>query len=322
MKLMKTIIILGSNYSGSSAIFDYLSGRNDILDPFKSKELFIVESPYGILPFMSTVYDAIYPPVATEALDKLEWMLNRAAYPYRGFTCGYDLNNAIPKYQEKVQKYIESITEVHYTFRNQHFMLIKPWWKCLITSIAELFSLSNNFPQQRLPVSKEQFLAATKEFLHSLSEEIIQDNPDATGMVIEQAGSYWCPEKSLEIFNNAYVIKVSRDPRDQYISFRVSTGMKDVKTFVHWYKNIMAYDSIQTDRQDPHIKRIRFEDFVRDHECEREQLCSFLKIDPTVQSSYQPERSVKRIGKYKNKNLLSTTEIKFIEDELEDYIVE
>jgi len=322
---MKTIIILGSNYSGSSAIFDYLSGRNDILDPFRSKELFIVESPYGILPFMSTVYDAIYPPVATEALDKLEWMLNRAANPYRsyrGCTCGYDLNNVIPKYQEKVQKYIESITEVHYTFRNQHFMLIKPWWKCLITSIAELFSSSNTVSQQRLPVSKERFLAATKEFLHSLSEETSQKNPDAKGMVIDQAGSYWCPEKSLEIFNNAYVIKVSRDPRDQFISFRVSTGMKDVNTFVQWYKTIWAYDSIQTDRQDPHIKRIRFEDFVRDHEREREQLCSFLEIDPTVQSSYQPELSAKRIGKYKNKNLLSTTEKKFIEDELEDYIVE
>lgn len=316
--LIPSIIVLGSNYSGSGAVFDYLAGRGDILDPLDGKELNIIHNPYGILPFISTVYDSFYPTVAAEALDKLEWILKQGGYPKRGYNCGYNLEKYIPDYQIKIQHYINNITEVRYPFRSQHFILNQPRWKCLVITLAERIFQRRYTSIQRLPVSKERFLSATSDFLFSLIQERIEKHPDAKGSILNQAGSYWCPEKSLEIFKNPRVIIVSRDPRDQFVSLKKKKGLTDVKIFVQWYLSVMKHNSDEQDHFSSNIIKIQYEDFVLNHDLEKGRLCSFLNIDPTVPSDYRSDHSARNIGKYND--ALSNYEIQYIEDNLKDYI--
>lgn len=314
---MKPIIILGSNKSGSSAVVDYLAGRGDILNPLNGQELSIIQNPYGILSFISTVYDSFYPTVAAEALDKLEWMLKQGGYP-RGYKCGYNLEKYIPDYDRKIQHYINNITEVHFPFRSQHFILNQPKWKCLAITLAERLFQRRYTPIQRFPVSKERFLFATRDFLFTLIQEDIEKNPDAKGYILNQAGSYWCPEKSLEIFQNSRVITVSRDPRDQFVELKRIKGLTDVKIFVQWYQSVMEHNSHKQGELCNDIIKIQFEDFVLNHDMEKERLCSFLDIDSNVPSDYRSDLSARNIGKYNE--VLSNFEIQYIKDNLNDYI--
>lgn len=326
---MKTIITLGSRLSGSSAVFDYLNGREDIIDPLMGEELLIIQSPYGILSFLSTAYEAFHPLIASEALDKLEWFLDKAGYRTREFKCGYNMKQNIPHYHEKVKRYIRSITSINYYHKNAYAVFMKhSWWKCVAIDIAgRLFTTKFKAQPQRLPVSKDLYLTATRDFTTSLFEECVSEYPNAIGLIIHQAGSYFCPEKSLEIFKNAYIIVISRDPRDQFIEWKQSNvlGMKpDVNTYIQWYKIAMSYDDIKNkDDNNPRIKRIRFEDFVLNHEYEKEQLCCFLGLDPNIQSNYDPKKSAKNIGKYKrgsHEGLLTENEKMIIESELPQYL--
>ncbi|WP_253489412.1 sulfotransferase [Methanocalculus alkaliphilus] len=315
------IIVLGSNKSGSSAVFDYLAGRADIADPLQGQELSIMQNPYGILSFISAVYESYYPTIGAELLDKLEWMLYRAGYPRRGYTCGYGLKNIIPDYNHKVKKYINEITDIQYPFAYQHYMLNASKLRILKTIILESILKNKITTCQRIPVSKEQFITITKDFLLSLLEHRIYVSDTIRGVIINQAGSYWCPEKSLDLFHNPRLIVVSRDPRDQFAELKVKKGLTDVKTFVSWYKSIMALKSINygCTNYNTNIIYIQFEDFVLKHEQERERLCSFLGIETDVISTFQPGISAKNIGKYHRE--LSVAEYKYIEKHLESYIV-
>ena len=45
----KFVITLGTFYSGSGAVFDFLSGRNDSYDPLNGEEYLLPQVPYGIM---------------------------------------------------------------------------------------------------------------------------------------------------------------------------------------------------------------------------------------------------------------------------------
>ena len=47
--LPQYIIVLGTTYSGSGAVYDYLKGRDDLFDPLKGVEYQLPHMPNGLL---------------------------------------------------------------------------------------------------------------------------------------------------------------------------------------------------------------------------------------------------------------------------------
>lgn len=234
-----SIIILGSGYSGSGAVADYVAGRDDICDPLNGREFSIIQNPYGILPFYTSVYDSFYPTVAAEALNQLEWFLKQAGVPKRASKCGFDFNRIIIDYQAKVDRYIEAVTAVDYPFRNQFFLMKHGRVRSLSREFARRYFKRSTATMQRIPVTREAFLEITREFLHTLVADSPHLNPNAAGVIFNQAGSYWCPELSGSLFQNSRVIRVSRDPRDQFAELKSKKDLRDVDVFTKWYCGVM-----------------------------------------------------------------------------------
>ena len=77
------IIVLGTTYSGSGAIYDYLSGRGDLYDPLKGIEYQLPQMPNGLMALEATAQDAFHPATADfvlsqflEITDKLKFVEN------------------------------------------------------------------------------------------------------------------------------------------------------------------------------------------------------------------------------------------------------
>ena len=70
--MLQTIIVLGTNSSGSGAVADYLSSRKDILNPFNDNEFRITCDPNGFLYNNFYTYeDLLYPSSATEEFKNI-----------------------------------------------------------------------------------------------------------------------------------------------------------------------------------------------------------------------------------------------------------
>jgi len=313
-KTFKDIIVLGSGFSGSGAVFDYLAGRRDIADPLRGTEMNILQMPHGIFSFESAVYDSFFPPVATEFLNRLEWVLTRAAYPRGVLTRGSYLEAFIPEYRSFVKTYIDSITQIKYPFNYYYFFLGWPRWKCLCRNVVEHLTGKVTVNAQRAPVSRGEFHRLTRSFLKTLVNNASDSVSGTEGVVLDQAGSYWCPERSLAFFDDPYVIKVARDPRDQFVELKRFKGMKDVETFVDWYNTMMGFDRGSVSSYPERVLLVNFEDFVLDHEEEKGRLCAFLGIDSDVESEYSTSASVSNVGIYKN--ILTDYEKNYIVDNI------
>ena len=68
----KYIIILGTNYSGSSAVFDYFSGRGDLYVPLDSLEYQLPQIPNGLMSLEAAASSAFNPSSIEYALSKFE----------------------------------------------------------------------------------------------------------------------------------------------------------------------------------------------------------------------------------------------------------
>jgi len=313
-----TIVVLGSGYSGSGAVFDYLAGRSDIHDPFNGVELPIIQNPYGIIHFQTSVYESYYPPLGSEALSQLELFLKKADRDSRGVRRGYGLGKVINNYQNRVDAYINSITDMEFPFVNQFFFVKLGVLELLREKIKHAFIQKKKAFLQRIPVSQDIFIRETRFFITELTRDGLENNNNVRGVVLNQAGSYWCPEKILPLYNNPRIILVNRDPRDQFAELKEKKGLDDVSTFVNWYKGVMKMRSAAYLSLSEQIIEIQFECFVLEHNYETEKLNGFLGLETERESTYQPYLSKPNIGKF-NKEL-TKSEVQHIENSLSEYL--
>ena len=77
LNLTHYIITLGTGYSGSGAIFDYLSGRGDLHDPLQGTEYQLPQMPNGLMSLEAISKNAFHPSTADFALSQFEKMTKK-----------------------------------------------------------------------------------------------------------------------------------------------------------------------------------------------------------------------------------------------------
>lgn len=133
------------------------------------------------------------------------------------------------------------------------------------------------------------------------------------------------PENSFKYFKNPKAIVVDRDPRDVFLAHeKVYFGegrhmpRGDVKAFVELYRNVRKNQKrIENDK----IIFINFEDLVYNYEKTTQKVINFLGIKnhSNPKKFFDPEKSIFNTQLY-NKYLGYDDEIKYIENELKEYL--
>lgn len=306
------VIVLGTSYSGSGAIYDYLSTRSDCFDPLQGSEYLLPQIPYGLMQLRATTGPAFHHATADYAFRKFLSVAAKLAKPRGKLFYGKDFENLLPGFMNEISRLVEEATVSQFPFRIAWRDIDKTISKKLMDLFLERFLRVKNVAQNTyLPVTEDEFIKLTQNMHERLFS--LPANSQHQFILLNQAGSGLNPISSTDFFANRKVILVKRDPRDQFAEMKLYKKAFNVKEFIKWYKEITERIAVSH----PDLYSIRFEDFVLNHNTQKTAICQFVGIPDTVKSLYSPERSTQNISKFKS--ILSSEEASEIEKKLTNY---
>jgi hypothetical protein len=316
---MKTIIVLGTGYSGSSAINDYLISRNDFQDLFKGGEFRLVNDPGGIDELYNSFYKNYSLNCASNALKNFKKLIKNSYYS--------NYNKKFPIYKNDIftltEQFIKNITYISYNGAPKFYLDDMSSVDKLILffkrKILKKSSREVDLLDMILPCSEKDFLNFTEDFLNKIirSQILFDENKN---IVIEQGGNFLNPISSTKYFGkNVKIIVVFRDPKAIFWSIKRRKSLNypsyDIEIFVEWYKKIREmYKACNSEN----IINIKFEHFFENFETEKKKLEAQLDIKNSTDSKFNIRHTLNNLYKYKDN--LTKNEIDYINLSLKDFI--
>lgn len=308
------LIVLGTTYSGSGAVYDYLSGRGDLYDPLKGTEYQLPQMPNGLMALEATANKSFHPATSDFVLDQFIKIIQKLDRPRTPWQYGKNYASMIPSFRKNIDEFIEEITAAKFSM-NWHWRRLMKSQSPLVHFLSKLknrIGLPPKVEQTRLIVSEKDFVIAT-QILH---KKIFIDNSEGRIVLLNQAGSGWNPLESTKYFSKRKVLLIIRDPRDQFYEIKKYKKAKSVEDFIYWYLEMQKRIE-KINKSDLLI--IQFEEFVNNYSEKRKELCNYIPLSKNINSNYNPHLSKKNIGKYKK--YLSQKEILIIEKKLSKFLI-
>jgi len=307
------ILVLGTTYSGSGAVYDYLTERGDLYDPLLGTEYQLPQMPNGLMALEAVAKNAFHPATADFVLSQFEDITKKLARARAPWRYGKDYVSMIPSFQRAIGKFIDEISAAQFPMRWHWHRLMQSQspFMYIINKLKNRLGFKEVTPQTRLIVSQDELVFAAQ----TLHNRIFQSGAEGRTVLLNQAGSGWNPIESTKYFSNRKVVLVTRDPRDQFVEIKQYKKATSVEGFVDWYQEMQRR---LKQINNPTLLHIQFEDFVYKNDKMVDVLCNHMSLNSSVHSSYQPNISKKNIGKYQQ--FLNQKEIDIIERRLSEYI--
>ena len=304
------IIVLGTNYSGSTAVFDYFSGRGDLYDPMIGEEYQLPQLPFGLMSLEASAESAFNPSSAEFALAKFEDTIDKLGRNKTFWRSGKGYDKKLPSFLKSVRKFLDEICVVNYPMQLDWNKLRASFSERILFHIKQRLGLNKISPQARILVSKDELIFSAKK----MHDDIFKKNSGGRPVLLDMANAGWNPIESTKYFSNRKIIIVTRDPRDQFVELKQFKKAGSVEGFVVWYKEMQKR---LKKYHDSNIIKVQFEEFVNKNEKIVDEICKHTSLSSSVTSKYQPSLSKKNIGKYQNH--LSQKDLSIIEEKLSEY---
>lgn len=298
---MVPVIVLGSRNSGSSAIVDYLRGRSDAVDPLKGQEFRLIQERGGLSSLHRSLSSEFHPDDAMCAVIEFAKLADRLGASSRKIRIppklGYGFSKRIPHYEPAIAEFLSEITACSFrTVILQDLLRFSTgdWIRRKFGRMPRSRSIVQIKP---VPVTESEFMRCSRRLISRLFYEDPAYSKKAV-MVFDQAGSFWSPISSTEYFGDPRkVILVSRDPCNVYASWQMKNQINSsAEEFARFHRSLRTHIS-RKEWSDQRVLHIAFENFVLNHDRERERLCSHLGISSDIPSTYDPNMSRKSVGR-------------------------
>ena len=304
------LIVLGTTFSGSGAVFDYLNGRGDLYEPLFGQEYLLPILPNGLMT-LEAVSDKAFDPATTEhALIQFEDIANKLMN-YWARLEDVGLNKKLPLFKDAIEEFIDDISLVDFPMRLLWRELKQSPIQRILGKFKNRLGFKKKDSRTRLLVSQKDLVIAAQK----MHNKMFQLSAEGRPILLDQGGSGWNPIESTKYYSNCKIVVVTRDPRDQFVEIKHYKKATSAEGFVDWYKEMQRRLKLISN---PNILFIRFEDFVQKNEIFSNTLCNHMSLSSSVSSNYQADLSKKNIGKFHQ--LLAENELQIIESHLGEYI--
>ena len=304
------IIVLGTTFSGSGAVFDYLNGRGDLYAPLFGEEYLLPILPNGLMTLEAVSGKAFDPATTEHALIQFEDIANKLMN-YWARREDVRLNKKLPLFKDAIEEFIDDISLVDFPMKLLWRELEQSPIQRILGKFKNRLGFKNKDPLTRLLVSQKDLVIAAQK----MHNKMFQLSAEGRTILLDQGGSGWNPIESTKYFSNCKIVLVTRDPRDQFVEIKHYKKATSVKGFIDWYKEMQRRLKLINN---PNILFIQFEDFVQKNEFFLNTLCKHTSLSSSISSNYQPDLSKKNIGKFSQ--LLDKNELQIIESHLGEYI--
>lgn len=308
---MSKTIVLGTTYSGSGAVFDFLKGRLDSFLPLGDSEYLLPHVPYGLMQLRSACSEAFHYSIAHEAFVRFRDIAFRLARSPKGWVYGGGYEKLLPGFTKEIDALVDALIDSR--------MPMKFVWDRIMYEnqpVGVLSRLGRKLGSSKTIRQPKRFLPVEpgkiNERIREMHDRLFVDESDRSKFILlNQAGSGWNPHQSTDFYSQRRVIVVTRDPRDQFAELRKFKGSTNVWEFIKWFRNLQS----RTVTGNPEIMYVGFEDFVLNHDLASDSVLRFLGL-PSDPSSYNPSESEENIGRYRAE--LTREESVAIEEALRD----
>ena len=304
------LIVLGTTFSGSGAVFDYLNGRGDLYEPLFGQEYLLPILPNGLMTLEAISGKAFDPATTEHALIQFEDIANKLMN-YWARREDVSLNKKLPLFKDAIEEFIDDISLADFPMRLLWRELKQSPTQRILNKIKNRLGFKKEDPQTRLLVSQKDLVIAAQK----MHNKMFQLSAEGRPILLDQGGSGWNPIESTKYFSNCKVVLVTRDPRDQFVEIKHYKKATSLKGFIDWYKEMQRRLKLINNSN---ILFIRFEDFVKKNNFFLNTLCDHTSLSSSISSDYQPDLSKKNIGKFHQ--LLDKNELQIIESHLGEYI--
>ena len=304
------LIVLGTTFSGSGAVFDYLNGRGDLYEPLFGQEYLLPILPNGLMT-LEAVSDKAFDPATTEhALIQFEDIANKLMN-YWARLEDMSLNKKLPLFKDAIEEFIDDISLVDFPMRLLWRELKQSPIQRILGKFKNRLGFKKKDSRTRLLVSQKDLVIAAQK----MHNKMFQLSAEGRPILLDQGGSGWNPIESTKYYSNCKIVVVTRDPRDQFVEIKHYKKATSAEGFIDWYKEMQRRLKLINN---PNILFIKFEDFVQKNEIFSNKLCNHMSLSSSVSSNYQADLSKKNIGKFRQ--LLAKNELQIIESHLGEYI--
>ncbi|HTJ10965.1 MAG TPA: sulfotransferase [Dinghuibacter sp.] len=340
---MKLVDVTGFGHSGKSSVVDFLKQYDAVFGFPNQVEFELFRVPGGLLDLYFAIYVSWNPIRATTRINEFRKLVKRigtiqtGSRPLTYFTAsghGYEqyFNG---RFIELSHRLIDKMTEQQiYTFW-PYELLRMPYLTLFYKKLKSKFF--NSLVSSTVYFSdRDQFIRDVRSYVEALFAEV--ETNGATHFLLSNAFDAYNPGPCLEMAGDACSIIVDRDPRDIYASLiapsegfipavdqkknmerikKDMTGFNDIHQFIA--RNKIIRGNVNDPGSD-RILRLRYEDFILDHERQAERVKSFIGLPAgatITRAGFDASKSSKNIGLWKKYR--DTPEIKLIESELRQY---
>lgn len=285
------IVVLGTSYSGSGAVFDYLAGRGDLYNPLDGMEYLLPQMPGGLMTLEASAGQAFHHGVSDNAVEQFKDLLVKLSRASTWFRYGKGYSGKLELFLPAAEKALDQIVTAKLALQVEWRRLRSHPVKLFFTRVGRRLGFAESVHQTNLLLSPEEVVLAAQEM-----HDCIFQVDDRSPVLLNQAGSGWNPIESTKYFRGRKVVLVIRDPRDQFAELKQFKKARDVGEFIKWYRALQH----RIDHVDETVVlKMPFEEFVLNNEAAVEAICKHLGLSPAVPSSYEARISAKNIGKYR-----------------------
>lgn len=344
---MKFVDISGFGHSGKGIISDLLKEFEGYQVPASSFEFNLVRIQGGLIDIQHALIDnwsLVRSDAAIRRFLKLIKRIGPAAKitdPGSLFLSnGMNYDNFFGGSFSRISKaYIESL--INYTYKGEwpYPMIEEPTYKQFYQRIMQNVKIRERFFTTIYVAapSPEDFTKRTENYLTELFNTVKLG--DTRVMVMHNAIEPFNPGPGLDLFEDARMIVVQRDPRDIFASTQIFEGayIPEYETKVKWKlkssflntdnidlfieRQLLYYSQVNTNDDKKTVLRLRYEDIILNYESSLQKIYDFLEesagIHINKQIFFKPDLSAKNIGLWKK--ISDQSPIRKIEEHLSEY---
>jgi Sulfotransferase family len=310
---MKEILDLsGFVYSGKSAVSDILREVDGFSVPASAEEFDLLRLPGGLIDLKHAVLNWS-PSRSNAAFHRFERVARIAgrALPFhrKFFENGLAYQARYPDYFTVLERFLFSIVLLRWDTPWPYENLTDNPWQTVLRKMGERFGVMKL--RDFCLIDREHFLERAREFTNGLLWSAV-DAARFHTVVVHNSLEAFDPGHNVDLYGNAKVIVVDRDPRDIYATALViAPGQRDkLNRYLHicaghdidlFIRRFNVYRS--NVRESPSVLRIRFEDVVQDYERTVQSILEFLGVEASAHvrrlQCFKPEVSRKNVGMWK-----------------------
>jgi hypothetical protein len=340
---MRFVDISGFGNSGKTVVTDFLRQYNSIFSFPNHVEFELFRVPGGLLDLYFSIYESWNLIRSTVCIDEFKYLVNRIGTiqtinnPISYFTAsghGYNQyfnNRFIELSNELINKIIIGEQYTYWPYKNLRVNPLAVFFnKFKSKFFNELISDKIYFS------NRTHFIEYLEEYMQKLFAEATSNIH--THVLLNNAFDPFNPSLCINMIGDACAIVVDRDPRDIYASqindsdkfipeFEKKKNIERIKRQIIAFDDIdqfiLKYKTIKSnikDTDENKVLRIRYEDFLLDHQNQAQLVKKFIRLNEDVtisKTDFNINNSLKNIGLWKRYRDLP--EIKTIYKELKPY---